>query len=301
MGMKQAVCEPRQAAGWRALAAGWLVAGAILAIAPAAHAFTPAPAATAADTTRLQLVSTRLQAAPGDTLVVSFTVPVAGPAFNAYDAYLSYDPATLQYLRPTSLATQEGPLMTAACSQRFHVFAADSLAGNLRVSHSLLCNGRTITGPGVVYTVRFRCRNVNAQTPLTLLVTAPNRTTFYMAGTMLNPLVTTGAMVRVGSGTTSAVPATSPGLTALRAAPNPFNPRTVISFDLAIGGDAVVDIHGVDGRRLRTLWRGPVEAGTWRGEWDGRDDAGRVVAAGVYLVRARAGGSEAVTRIVLLK
>lgn len=290
-----------RAAGWRDLGAACLLAGAILLIAPAVIAADLTLGSATADTTRLQLVPNQLSAQPGDTLVVSFTVPVAGPAFNAYDAYLSYDPASLQYLRPTNLAAQEGPLMTAACGQRFHVFAADTLAGNLRVSHSLLCNGKTVAGPGVVYSVRFRCRNVDAQTPLALLVTAPNRTAFYMAGTLLSPLVASGATVHVGAGTTSAVPAAGPGLALLRAAPNPFNPRTVISFDAPSGGDAAVDIHGVDGRRLRTLWRGRIAPGTWRGEWDGCDDAGRMLAAGVYLIRARAGGSEAATRIVLLK
>ncbi|MBK9778407.1 MAG: hypothetical protein IPP62_18955 [bacterium] len=41
--------------------------------------------------------------------------------------------------------------------------------------------------------------------------------------------------------------------------------------------------------------------GTWSGEWDGRDDAGREVAAGVYLVRARAGNSSTGGRVALVR
>jgi hypothetical protein len=255
-----------------------------------------------ADTMRLSVIPDRTQVQSGDTVLVEFTVPVTGPAFNAYDAYLTYDPAAFQFLPAANIGTQEGPLMTAACGQRFHVFEADTLAGRLRVSHSLLCAGRSVTGPGVVYRVRLRARAVDADAALSLLRELPHRTTFYLAGTFLLPLVTTDAMVRVGAGgQAAAAPTPRVGLSALRVAPNPFNPRTEIVFEAARAGAAEVDVYAIDGRRVRTLWRGEITAGTWRSDWDGRDDAGLSVAAGVYLVRLRSGAETHVARAALVR
>lgn len=260
------------------------------------------PANALADTIRLHVVPQPAMADAGDTVLVELTVPVEGPAFNAYDAYLTYDPAVLRFLPAANIATQEGPLMTTGCGLRFHIFDADTLAGRLRVSHSLLCAGQSRTGPGVVYRVRFQCRDVDADTPLTLLLATPYKTMFYNAGLFVTPLATADAVVRVG--TPWAAPAAPPAagsLTDLRARPNPFNPRTTISFSAANAGDAAVTIHAVDGRLVRRLWEGRVGTGPWSEEWDGRDDRGRDVAAGVYLVRVRMAGDEAATRVALVR
>jgi hypothetical protein len=262
-------------------------------------------ATAAADTMRLSVIPVPAQGLAGDVLQVDLVVPVEGPAFNAYDAYLSYDPTALQFLPPTDPSTQEGLLMTAACGARFHVFQADTLAGRLRVSHSLLCAGNSVTGPGVVYRFSFRCRNVEAMTRLELLLLAPYRTKFYMDGLVLLPLVTKDALVRVGPGTPSAAPLPAADITGLRATPNPFNPRTTITFEVAPSAvesaDADVTVHSLDGRMVRRLWSGTLTPGTWAGEWDGRDDAGRDVAAGIYLVRARAGDSFTGGRVALVR
>lgn len=73
----------------------------------------------------------------------------------------------------------------------------------------------------------------------------------------------------------------------LTAQPNPFNPRTVVSFDLATRGRAQVAIHDMRGRLVATLVDDVLDAGRHSQEWDGRDDAGEQVAAGTYLVRVR--------------
>jgi len=57
----------------------------------------------------------------------------------------------------------------------------------------------------------------------------------------------------------------------------------------------------VGGRRVRTLARGALAAGAHRLEWDGRDAAGRPVAAGVYFVRAEAGDARATRRFVRVR
>lgn len=285
----------------RAAMAGAL---ALLLSAPTATAGIDLPAAAAlADTVRLHVVPQPAVADAGDTILVELVVPAAGPAFNAYDAYLTYDPAVLRFLPAANIATQEGPLMTTGCGLRFHVFQADTLAGRLRVSHSLLCAGQSRTGPGVVYRVSFRCRDVDAVTPLALLLEAPWKTAFYNAGLFVTPLATAGATVRVGTPWVAPAPQPVPAAVTMRlaAAPNPFNPLTTISLAGAGAGPVEVTVYGPDGRRVRVLWQGSAAAGTWTGAWDGRDDSGRAVAAGIYLVRARAEGGSAVTRVALVR
>ena len=83
--------------------------------------------------------------------------------------------------------------------------------------------------------------------------------------------------------------------------PNPFNPSTKFSLYVAERGDLAVDIHDVQGRRVRTLHRGPIESGWHTLVWDGRDDAGRGQASGVYFVRARAATAEEVRKMTLVK
>ena len=64
--------------------------------------------------------------------------------------------------------------------------------------------------------------------------------------------------------------------------PNPFNPAVVLPLDLATDAAEVsLRVHDVLGRRVRQVWQGPLGAGSHRLVWDGRDEAGRAVAAGV--------------------
>ena len=73
--------------------------------------------------------------------------------------------------------------------------------------------------------------------------------------------------------------------------PNPFNPQMVIPLDLATDQKQVsLILYDVLGRRVRQLWQGPLGAGSHRFVWDGRDAAGKAVAAGVYLYKVEVEG-----------
>ena len=77
--------------------------------------------------------------------------------------------------------------------------------------------------------------------------------------------------------------------------PNPFNPAVVIPLDLATDAAGVsLTVYDVLGRRVRQVWDGPLGAGSHRFVWDGHDEAGRDVAAGVYVYQVEVdGGVEA--------
>ena len=73
--------------------------------------------------------------------------------------------------------------------------------------------------------------------------------------------------------------------------PNPFNPAVVIPLDLATDAAQVsLTVYDVLGRRVQQVWQGPLGAGSHRFSWDGRDEAGKAVAAGVYLYRVEVDG-----------
>jgi hypothetical protein len=87
----------------------------------------------------------------------------------------------------------------------------------------------------------------------------------------------------------------------LGATPNPFNPSTRISYDLAGAGNVRIKIFDVTGRLVRTLVDEQREPGRYERIWDGRDDKGTRVSSGVYLYRLEAGTYVGVKRLVLIK
>ena len=85
------------------------------------------------------------------------------------------------------------------------------------------------------------------------------------------------------------------------AAPNPFNPTTILRFSLPAGGHAELKLYDVQGRLVRTLIEGHRPAGDGEARWDGRDQSGRRVSSGAYYARLTAGGQTSVKAMVLVK
>ncbi|MEM8486621.1 MAG: PKD domain-containing protein [Bacteroidota bacterium] len=83
--------------------------------------------------------------------------------------------------------------------------------------------------------------------------------------------------------------------------PNPFNPSTVIAFDLPEDAHVSLEVYDMMGRRVATLVNGQMAAGKYEATWHARSDAGTAVASGVYLYRMQAGSFESVQRMVLMK
>ena len=82
--------------------------------------------------------------------------------------------------------------------------------------------------------------------------------------------------------------------------PNPFSGGTRIELVLPARAAVEAGVYDLGGRRVRALDRSIREAGRHTLAWDGRDDRGARLPAGVYFVRASAGGASALRRLVLL-
>jgi hypothetical protein len=97
----------------------------------------------------------------------------------------------------------------------------------------------------------------------------------------------------------SSVPETA--MLSLRNFPNPFNPRTTISFDLPTAGAVRMEIFDMAGRLVRTLVDSDMSAGSHDVVWDGLDASGRGLGSGSYVARLAFGGKVEVVRMGLIR
>jgi hypothetical protein len=97
------------------------------------------------------------------------------------------------------------------------------------------------------------------------------------------------------------VPEFSAAVENVSAKPNPFNPQTTVSFELAQAQDVRVSIYGLDGRLIRVLGEGPHPAGSHNLVWKGKDHSGRTVGSGVYFVMVQGREDTRRLKVTLLK
>jgi hypothetical protein len=84
--------------------------------------------------------------------------------------------------------------------------------------------------------------------------------------------------------------------------PNPFNPTTVIRYDVpASGGNVTLRIYDVSGGLVRTLVDEVQTPGEKRVFWYGRNNRGNRVATGVYFYCMTAPGFEMTRKMILLQ
>ncbi|MBN2587377.1 MAG: PQQ-binding-like beta-propeller repeat protein [Candidatus Fermentibacteraceae bacterium] len=88
---------------------------------------------------------------------------------------------------------------------------------------------------------------------------------------------------------------------ALQAAPNPFHSSASVSFQLSESGRTSVAIYDLSGRIVRTLQDSELSEGRHSVQWDGTDDHGRTVSAGIYICRIQSGGIAETTGLCLLR
>ncbi len=96
--------------------------------------------------------------------------------------------------------------------------------------------------------------------------------------------------------------ATTPGHTALHQNfPNPFNPSTVIRYDVATSSDIELVIYNARGALVKVLERTHRRPGRYEVGWNGENERGEHVASGVYFYRLKTANHSATRKMVLLK
>ncbi len=103
-------------------------------------------------------------------------------------------------------------------------------------------------------------------------------------------------------GVSTGVEDAGPRLSLRHATPNPFNPMTVISYELPEPGAVSLRVFDASGKLVRVLVSGQWETGgVHHVSWNGRDDEGGSLPSGVYFYRLEVGGEVLTKRMVLLK
>ena len=88
--------------------------------------------------------------------------------------------------------------------------------------------------------------------------------------------------------------------------PNPFNPDTWISYQLAKGNDVEIKIYNLNGQLVRNLHLGYRAGGYYLSKekaayWDGKNEAGEAVSSGIYFYHLSAGGFQVVRKMAIIK
>jgi hypothetical protein len=83
--------------------------------------------------------------------------------------------------------------------------------------------------------------------------------------------------------------------------PNPFNPKTIITFELSQSGKTSVTIYNLKGQKVKTLVNEELISGNHSFTWNGTDENNYRVASGVYFYKVAVNNSEKISKMIMLK
>ena len=83
--------------------------------------------------------------------------------------------------------------------------------------------------------------------------------------------------------------------------PNPFNGTTNIPFQIPVQGPVRIDVFNITGQKMKTIFDNDKPAGYYTAHWTGKNDNGRSVSSGIYIVRFQAGTYIEQKKILLIK
>ena len=75
--------------------------------------------------------------------------------------------------------------------------------------------------------------------------------------------------------------------TLLQNYPNPFNPSTTIEYQIPKAGDVEVNIYNIAGQLIRTIESSFKIAGSYKVNWNSRNDFNQNVASGIYILSVK--------------
>jgi len=254
-----------------------------------------APSPLHADGVTAALLPTGQTVTPGAEFELVLQCTETGALFNAFKAVVSWDPAALTFIRLSPISLQEGSYMKLppACGSTFHVFGQG--ASTDTISDALLCNGIFLAGPGPLYRLRFRASSTPQVTSVRFLGLQ-----FYKSGMYVNPVHASGAVVGIGLPAPAGVGDPALPRLALSAAPNPSRGALQLTVGADRAGMQRLTVRDVQGRRVRRLTEGWSTAGSRIVAWNGRNDAGGRLPAGIYLVTLEVAGQTTSQRVTLL-
>ncbi len=83
--------------------------------------------------------------------------------------------------------------------------------------------------------------------------------------------------------------------------PNPFNPVTTISYELAQSTLISLKIFDISGRLIKTIFKGKQKAGYHSASWNGNDNREQAVSSGMYFLRLETEGFSKTGKMLLIR
>ncbi len=83
--------------------------------------------------------------------------------------------------------------------------------------------------------------------------------------------------------------------------PNPFNPQTYIACHLADAADVNISVFDILGRKVKTLFTGQQQAGSYHIYWNGTDENGLTAPGGNYIIRMQTQQATQIQKVTFMK
>ena len=83
--------------------------------------------------------------------------------------------------------------------------------------------------------------------------------------------------------------------------PNPFNPSTVIKFDVAKAGKVTLRVYSVTGELVEELLNKEVISGSYSINWDGTNTFGKKMSSGIYFYKLQTMDYQKIGKAILVK
>lgn len=231
----------------------------------------------------------------GENLLVRIHFDMTGmnpPDHNlgSFTGNLTWNPAVLQYVSNSGILSG------------FTGFVNDLNAAN----GTIIFNGAKALGQAgtfVVLELTFTAANVATTASTTIDLNYTAMAAAFTFTNLLPFLTINDATVTVepvvGIGNEPLAPVTTFDL--FQNFPNPFNPETVISYQLPTSANVELTIFNLLGQPVRTLVQAPQASGRYQVKWDGRNENGAAVASGLYFYRLRAGSFVETHKMMLMR
>lgn len=83
--------------------------------------------------------------------------------------------------------------------------------------------------------------------------------------------------------------------------PNPFNPSTVIKFDVAKTGKVTLRIYSIEGKLVTELMNDEIKSGSYSVTWNGTDSYGTKMSSGIYFYKLQTTDYQKIGKAILIK
>jgi len=169
---------------------------------------------------------------------------------------------------------------------------------------------------GTASALKFRVKKYSGHPELGYVTVAtvslPHYTTLYtgtykivpvmhgVEGTSSSPLVVTNG---IGKSTNNdeSDQLYSPSSYTINAYPNPFNPNVRIALDLPRLSTVSLSIYDASAKQVGTIYTGELQTGSHEFEWIATDNEGKMLPAGIYLLRLDCNGYSETMKLMYLR